>query len=42
MDRFDHLDDDDLSWGEVASVVGMIAVCIIGAGYVALRLVGLL
>lgn len=40
MDRFDL--GDDLSWGEIWAVIGLIVACIVGAGYIALRLVGLL
>lgn len=35
-------DDGDLSWLEVLSVIGLAVVFLVGAGYIALRLVGVL
>lgn len=41
--HFNPLDDDgDLSWGEIWAVFAMVVVCLVGGGYIALRLVGLL
>lgn len=40
MDRFDL--GDDLSWGEIWAVFALVVGCFVGAGYIALRLVGLL
>lgn len=40
MDPFDL--GEDLSRTEVVSVIVMVAICLVGAGYIALRLVGLL
>lgn len=40
--NFDPLDDGDLSWGEIWAVLAMVAACLIGGGYIALGLVGLL
>lgn len=35
-------DDGDLSWVDVLSVVGLAVVCLVGLGYIVLKLVGLL
>lgn len=42
MARLDDLDDGDISWAEVLSVIGLTVACTIGIGYIVLRLVGLL
>ena len=36
----DH--DGDLSWGDVLAVVGVAVICIVGTGYIVLKIVGLL
>ena len=35
-------DAGDLTWADVLSVVGLAVVCIVGLGYIVLKLVGLL
>lgn len=44
MDGDGHFDPlaEDLSWGEIWAVFAMVVGCLIGAGYIGLRLVGLL
>lgn len=40
--HFNPLDDGDLSWGEIWTSIVVAAVCVVGGGYIALWLVGLL
>lgn len=38
-----HFDlGEDLSWGEICTVLAMVVFCLVGAGFIALGLVGLL